>query len=52
VIAWAHWAGLRDVLVHQYFRIDPQRIWRIIERDLAPLEAVATEEVRRALGQD
>jgi uncharacterized protein with HEPN domain len=51
-IAWANWAGLRDVLVHQYFRIDQQRIWRIIERDLTPLERVATKELRRALGQD
>jgi uncharacterized protein with HEPN domain len=51
-IAWADWAGLRDVPVHQYFRIDQQRIWRIIERDLAPLERVATEELRRALGED
>ena len=30
------------VLVHQYFRIDQQRIWRIIERDLPPLERVAS----------
>ncbi len=51
-IAWADWAGLRDVLVQQYFRIDQQRIWRIIERDLAALERVATEELRRALGED
>ena len=50
-IAWTDWAGLRDVLVHQYFRIDQRRIWRIIERDLPGLESAA-EELRRALGQD
>lgn len=51
-IDWARWAGLRDVLVHQYFRIDQQRIWRSIERDLPALEAVAAEELRRTLGPD
>jgi uncharacterized protein with HEPN domain len=51
-IAWADWAGLRDVLVDQYFRIDQQRIWRAIQRDLASLERVATEELRRALDDD
>jgi uncharacterized protein with HEPN domain len=50
-IAWADWAGLRDVLVHQYFRIDQRRIWRIIERDLASLETAVEEELRRALGR-
>jgi len=48
-IAWADWAGLRDRLVHQDFRIDQRRI---IARDLSPLEIVAAEELRRALGQD
>lgn len=50
-IAWADWARLRDVLVHQYFRIDQWRIWRIIERDLPPLETAAAAELRRALGE-
>lgn len=46
-VDWAKWAGLRDVLVHQYFRIDQRRIWRIIERDVPPLEAVVAAELRR-----
>lgn len=48
-IGWAEWAGLRDLLVHQYFRIDQGRIWRIIERDVPALETVATGELERAL---
>ena len=51
-IQWAQWAGLRDFLVHQYFRIDQQRIWRIIERDVPPLEAAASAELERALRED
>ena len=46
-VAWKKWAGLRDFLVHQYFRIDQRRIWRIIQRDIPPLEAAITAELQR-----
>lgn len=46
-IAWAKWTGLRDFLVHQYFRIDQRRIWRIVQRDIPPLEAAIAAELRR-----
>jgi uncharacterized protein with HEPN domain len=48
-IEWAKWAGLRDLLIHHYFRIDQQRIWRIVERDVPPLKTVATSELQRAV---
>ena len=48
-VEWTEWAGLRDLLVHQYFRIDQERIWRIIERDLPGLETAAGAELQRAL---
>ncbi len=37
-IPWRQIAGLRDLLAHEYFRIDMAEITKIIERDLAPLE--------------
>lgn len=46
-VAWVKWAGLRDFLVHQYFRIDQRRIWRIIQRDVPPLDAAIAAELRR-----
>ena len=46
-VAWVKWAGLRDFLVHQYFRIDQHRIWRIVQRDIPPLEAAIAVEKRR-----
>jgi uncharacterized protein with HEPN domain len=46
-VAWVKWAGLRDFLVHQYFRIDQRRIWRIIQRDIPPLDAAIAAELRR-----
>jgi uncharacterized protein with HEPN domain len=45
-VAWAKWAGLRDFLVHQYFRIDQRRIWRIVQRDIPPLAAAIVAELR------
>ena len=51
-IRWAQWAGLRDFLVHQYFRIDPRRLWRIIERDIPPLGAAASAELERIVRED
>ena len=35
---WADIAGLRDLIAHEYFRIDIHRVLEIVERDLPPLE--------------
>jgi uncharacterized protein with HEPN domain len=51
-VAWTKWAGLRDFLVHQYFRIDQRRIWRIVQRDIPPLEAAVAAELRRIVSDD
>ncbi len=33
--------GLRNVLVHAYFRVDPDEIWVVVDRDIpAPREEV------------
>jgi uncharacterized protein with HEPN domain len=37
-IRWADIAGLRDLIAHEYFRIDLDRILEIVKRDLPPLE--------------
>jgi uncharacterized protein with HEPN domain len=37
-IPWADVAGLRDLIAHEYFRIDISRVLEIVERDLPPLE--------------
>jgi uncharacterized protein with HEPN domain len=37
-IPWREIAGLRDLLAHEYFRIDIGAIQQIIARDLGPLE--------------
>jgi uncharacterized protein with HEPN domain len=37
-IPWLDVAGLRDLIAHEYFRIEINRILAIVERDLPPLE--------------
>lgn len=37
-IPWTDVAGLRDLIAHEYFRIDIHRVLETVERDLPPLE--------------
>jgi uncharacterized protein with HEPN domain len=37
-IPWTDIAGLRDLIAHEYFRIDIHRVLEIVERDLPPLK--------------
>jgi uncharacterized protein with HEPN domain len=37
-IPWVDIAGLRDLIAHEYFKIDIHRILEIVDRDLPPLE--------------
>jgi uncharacterized protein with HEPN domain len=46
-IPWADVAGLRDLIAHEYFRIEIDRILAIVERDLPPLERA----IARLLGE-
>jgi uncharacterized protein with HEPN domain len=44
---WKQIAGARDRLIHGYFRVDLDAVWKMVERDLTPLK----ENVRRILGK-
>jgi len=40
-VAWREIAGLRDVIAHTYFALDPDILWDAVERDVpALLDAV------------
>jgi uncharacterized protein with HEPN domain len=38
-IPWTDIAGLRDLIAHEYFRIDIHRVLEIVEQDLPSLES-------------
>ncbi|MBI1777503.1 MAG: DUF86 domain-containing protein [Proteobacteria bacterium] len=43
-VDWIGLAGLRDVLIHQYFRADPKLIWAAVVDDLVRLADAVERE--------
>ena len=37
-IPWSSIIGMRNILVHHYFDIDPDLVWGVIAHDLEPLK--------------
>jgi uncharacterized protein with HEPN domain len=37
-IEWGQIVGLRNVLIHQYFRVDEKVVWGIIQKDIPELK--------------
>ena len=48
-LPWRRVAGFRDVLIHQYDRVDLDEVWNIVEREVPDLKS-KIEAILRALG--
>ena len=35
---WSGWIGLRTIVTHHYFRIEPELIWQTVEQDIPQLK--------------
>lgn len=46
-IPWTDIAGLRDLIAHEYFRIDIHRVLEIVDRDLPALEQAIDHMLER-----
>ncbi len=46
-IPWRAISGIRDRIVHEYFRTNTRRVWDVVTDDIEPLEAT----LRESLGQ-
>jgi uncharacterized protein with HEPN domain len=42
-IPWRRIAGLRDVLIHQYMRVDLEAVWAIVRDDLHEFKQAVAE---------
>ncbi len=48
---WKQIIGMRNILVHEYFRIDPETVWTAVEIQLPPREERVRAIVAELEGQ-
>jgi uncharacterized protein with HEPN domain len=46
-IPWKKMAGIRDKLIHEYFGIDIEILWKVAREELSPLKSLIQDVLKR-----
>lgn len=39
-IPWKNMSGMRDKLIHEYFGVDEEIVWKVVSEELPPLKSL------------